>query len=180
MAYTTPPTFVAGTELAADDLNLLGDDIVYLKAQADLAVLSGTRASRVTTQSIPNNTATPISFTVETFDQGGWIAVTSTTFTVPAGAIPSGYTTVALDVRVGVNFAANATGYRKATVTQNGSPVLAPQVDASTTSVNNVNESTILTAVAGDTFQVEAYQNSGGALNIGSAYLILAVFKPVS
>ena len=53
-------------------------------------------------------------------------------------------------------------------------------MDASTTSVNNVNESTILTAEAGDTFTVEAYQNSGGSLNIGSAYLILAVFKPVS
>ena len=120
MAYVTPPTFTPASELAADDLNILGDDIVYLKAQADMAVLSGVRAARTTTQSIPDATPTEIIFTAETFDQGGWIAVTATTATVPSSAIPPGFTVVALDVRIGVNFAANATGYRKATVMQNG------------------------------------------------------------
>src|SRR4051812_41994658 len=124
MAYTTPPTFSAGTELAAADLNLLGDDIAYLKAQTDLAVLSGCVVSRSTSQSISDSVYTDVTFTTEVIDQGGWIAVSSTTVTVPAGAIPSGYTTVALDVRPVAQFASNATGKRSAIVTQNGSTIL--------------------------------------------------------
>lgn len=180
MSYTTPPTWSADTIVASSDLQILSDDITDLDARVALTVLSGTRVARTTTQSIPDSSATAVSFTTETFDQGGWVAVTSTTVTVPAGAIPAGYTTVALDIRVGVNFATNATGYRKATVNQNGSPVLAPTKAAVSGTATNVNESTIVTAVSGDTFDVELFQNSGGALNIISAYLIVVVFKPVS
>jgi hypothetical protein len=179
MAYVTPPTFTPGTELAADDLNLLGDDIKYLKAQTDQAVLSGCVVTRAASQSIPNNTATLMSFTAEVIDAGGWIAVTSTTVTVPAGAIPAGYTTIAVDCRISATFATNATGYRRATLLKNGTPVVGPVVDAGSGQVTVVSESCITTAVAGDTFTVEVQQTSGGSLNV-TAGLTVVVFKPVS
>lgn len=180
MAFTTPPTWPPDTVVASDDLQILSDDITYLKAQTDLAVLSGCLVTRSTTQSIPDNSDTAILFTTEVFDQGGWITVTSDTVTVPAGAIPPGYTTIAIDVRVGVHFGTNSTGYRKATVNQNGSPISGPQNDASPTTTTPVNEASLTTAVAGDTFTVNAYQNSGGALDIISAKLSITVYKPVS
>lgn len=179
MAYSTPPTWSPDTIVASSDLQILSDDIAYLKAQTDQAVLSGVQATRTSTQSIPNTTATEISFTTETFDQGGWIAVTATTFTVPSSAIPAGFTRVLLDVRVGTNFATNTAGYRQVSVKQNGSSILAPTRDAISTTSTNVNESRFTTAVAGDTFTVEAYQNSGGALNIISAYLSLTVDRAI-
>ena len=40
MAYTTPPTFVAGNALAAAQLNILGDDIVYLNTQIPTTLLT--------------------------------------------------------------------------------------------------------------------------------------------
>ncbi len=179
MAYVTPPTFTAGTTGTAADVNILGDDIKYLKAQTDQAVLSGCVVTRAASQSIPNNTATLISFTAEVIDAGGWIAVTSTTVTVPAGAIPAGYTTIAVDCRMDATFATNATGYRRASIMKNGAQILGPVVDAGSGQVTVVIGSTITTAVAGDTFTLEVQQTSGGSLNVTGA-LTVVVFKPVS
>src|SRR6478609_8306921 len=123
MAYVTPPTFTASTTSTAADVNILGDDIVYLKARSDALIFSGVRVDRNgSNQSIPDSTWTAVSFTREIIDQGGWIAVTSTTITVPAGAIPAGYTTVIVDADMYATFAANTTGIRKARVLRNGSP----------------------------------------------------------
>src|SRR5690349_21481646 len=109
MAYTTPPTFVADDPLAAADLNILGDDIAYLKAIADGVGFSGTRVTRAASTSISNNTDSAITFTAEPTDVGGWFS-SGTNVVVPAGAIPAGYTTIAVDVIGQTSWTANGTG----------------------------------------------------------------------
>lgn len=181
MAYSTSPTFTPGTELAAADLNQLGDNITYLKAQTDLAVLSGTLVTRTTNQSISNNSYTDVTFTTEVFDQGGWIAVSATTITVPASAIPPGYTTVALDIRPTAQFASNATGKRSAIVTQSGTTIISASLAADSSSNTDIPlTSTLVSAVVGDTFKLSVYQNSGGSLNLVAARLVVAVYRPIS
>jgi hypothetical protein len=180
MAYTTPPTFSSGTTATASDAQILSDDIAYLKAQTDLAVFSGVRATRTTNQSIPAATDTDVTLTAEVWDQGGWIAVPATTATVPASAIPPGYTTVVLDIRVGVIFTGNAVGGRRAIISQNGTQIYIKGMDAPGTSGLMVDFTMLAPAVAGDTFTVQVWQNSGGTLTITSANMSLAVFRPLS
>lgn len=180
MAWTTPPTFVADTELAADDLNLLSDDLNYLKSRTDAATLSGVAVNRNgVAQSISDSSWTAVSWTTEIFDEGGWIAVTSSTITVPAGAIPAGYTNVLLDIRFIVTFAANSTGKRKARVTKNGSSVFSDS-DAADSDTTDLGQAWPISAAAGDTFQLEVWQNSGGALNASAVALSIVMDKPVS
>lgn len=179
MAYTTPPTFAPGNVLDASQLNVLGDDIVYLKAQADAVIFSGAAAA-CGTQSIPNATTTQIIFTSETFDIGGWIAVSSPTFTVPASAIPAGFTTVVVDVRVHTDFAGSAVGARQFIANQNGSQVMADSgtADAAT---NTHQEGSVLTpAVVGDVFTLDVVQTSGGSLNIVGVTMSVTVYAPLS
>lgn len=168
--------------LTSSDLNTyVRDDLEYLKAQADLAVLSGVIVNRNgATQSIPDSTNTPISFTNEVLDQGGWITVTSTTATVPASAIPAGYTTVLLQTWFIVTFAANATGVRRARLTKNGSSEYSIAYSAASADTTDLVASWPVTAVAGDTFQLEVYQTSTGSLNATAGAMSLVVLKPIS
>jgi hypothetical protein len=181
MPYTTPPTFTPGTELAAADLNLLSDDIVYLKAQTDLTVFSGVITTRsATPQSIPNNSTTNVVFLSETVDQGGWIAVSSDTITVPAGAIPPGYTSVILDVRYIASWASNATGVRSVQFTFNGTPFLGTSYSAASANTTEHAASWKIVAEAGDTLTLEVLQTSGGALNLTSVSVSVDVYRPFS
>ena len=180
MAYTTPPTFVSSTTATAADVNILGDDIVYLKAQTDQAVFSGFYANRSTNQSIPDSTDTDVTLTTESWDQGGWIAVSATTATVPASAIPAGYTNVIVDIRCAAHFAGSAVGARRLIINKSGTQFASQAIDAPGTSSLSVAFSTLIDAAAGDTFRIQVWQDSGGALNILSASLSVAVFKPLS
>lgn len=181
MAWVTPPTETAGAVLAAADLNVIRDDLTYLKAQTDLAVFSGFGVDRNgATQSIPNATWTLITFTREGYDAGGWIAVSSDTATLPAGAIPAGYTTVIVDARMVVTFAANAVGIRKAQIVRTGATFVTNAYSAASADTTDLIGSALTTAVSGDTFQLQVYQSSGGALNIATAAMSVCVFKPLS
>lgn len=180
MAWTTPPTFTPATTGTAADMNIIRDDLNYLKGQTDQAVLSGCLVGRTTNQSLTTATETEINWDAETFDHGGWITVTSGSVTVPASAIPTGYTTVAVDLRAAVNFAVNSTGYRKARINVNGATVIAVPIDANASTTSTIALSAMAVVEAGDVINLEAYQTSGGALNVGSGFLFVGVFKPVA
>ncbi len=180
MAYVTPPTFTAATTATAADVNILGDDIKYLKAQTDLAVFSGMFAKRTTNQSISDSTDSDVTLTTEVWDNGGWIAVSATTATLPAGAIPAGFTTVAIDIRAAALFAGNTVGARRLIINQSGTQIYSKAIEATGTGGLTVDFSILWPAVAGDTFKLQVWQNSGGALNLSSAYLSLSVYRPIS
>lgn len=176
MAYTTPPTFVASDVLPAADLNILSDDIIYLKGITDGVTFSGTKVNRGSNQSISNATATDISFTAEIFDFGGWWS-SGTTVTVPAGAIPAGYTTIVLEVVGKAFYTSNATGYRRLAVLKNGASFAQTTAGSNATDSTDVNLTDFVEVEAGDDITMQVTQTSGGALNV-TANLIVVRFAP--
>jgi len=181
MPWTTPPTFTADTELAAADLNLLSDDLEYLKGIADGVTFSGAKVDRAgaSAVSVANTTETAITLTNEVFDFGGWWS-SGATFTVPAGAIPAGYTTIAVMVNASIRFAANGTGLRKLIVLKNGSEIDHFGAPGLVGEVVTVAGLTVFTVEAADTIGIQAYQSSGGALNLDVARLTVLRYAPAS
>lgn len=178
MAYVAVPTFVANDPLAADDLNIIGDDIDYLKAIADGLVFSGCDVTRVAATSIANTTSTAISFSAEVYDYGSWFS-SGTNVVVPVGAIPSG-TIIAVMVSGRTLFASNATGYRRLYLLKNGTPFASPKVGAINGDTTDMDVMRITTAVVGDVFTMEVYQNSGGALNVTNSQLTVVRYALVA
>lgn len=181
MSYNTPPTFSSGATLTAAQLNTLGDDIVALKGLSEGASLSGFAVTRLAATSINDSTWTAINFTAETLDAGGWFPGTGTTGTVPASAIPSGYTKITALALLSSEWASNATGTRQLRVNVNGSVVRTlkgPSLSGDTTVV--LGTILITDLVAGDTITMDGYQSSGGALNVSNSALAILRYAPQS
>lgn len=179
MAYTTPPTFVSGDPLAAADLNILGDDIVYLKGITDGVSFSGTRVTRAASTSISNSTDSAITFSAEAYDYGSWWS-SGTNVVVPAGAIPSGFTTIAVQVIGQTVWTANGTGRRYVYVALNGTNIAG--VSFTGDSGEDMFEAVTGFAIcsAGDILTLHVKQTSGGALACYNSQLIAVRFAPVA
>lgn len=121
-----------------------------------------------TTQSVTDSTWTALDLDSEIFDNG---ALHSTVSNKSRVTIPTGQGGVyAITAQAG--FALNATGIRELAIRYNGSSRLwsvtqaghATGANPQTLQVHAYHE-----AVAGDYYEVVAYQTSGGALNVGNA-----------
>lgn len=179
MAWTTPPTFSSGATLAAADVNILGDDLTYLKGITDGVSFSAVKATRAAATSIPNAAYTAVTFTAETYDYGGWYA-SGTNIVVPAGAIPSGYTTIAVMATGRAVFAANATGVRRLQVSLNGTAQFQPLASGDGTDATDLSGFGFLIVAAADIITLEVYQTSGAALNASGMSLNVVRFAPVA
>lgn len=179
MSYTTPPTFVAAAVLAASELNVLGADIEDLNGRLVGLTFSGCQVTRSGTQAISSSTDTLISFNVENFDYGAWFT-SGTTITVPAGAIPSGFTTIAVDLTAQIRFATNATGNRTCVLLQNGAEVGSWTLGGLSGDPTTIIVPETAVVAAGDTLQVQVWQNSGGVLNITRAKFTVERRAPVA
>lgn len=179
MVYTDPPTFDPDLPLPAADLNVISDDIRALHAISQGLTFMGVKLKRTTDQSIPNSTDTDVTWLTEVFDYGGFWS-TGATVTIPASAIPDGYTTVAMLIICRLKFASNGTGNRRVTILQNGSEVDTRTVGGLSGDPTSVDFSDVFTAASGDTVKVQAYQSSGGSLNLSSANLSLIRLGPAS
>lgn len=164
MPYTSPPTFVASDPLAADELNILSEDIEYLYGISQGLTFSGCTLRRAASQSIANNTDVDISFDTETYDYGGWYT-SGTTVTVPAGAIPAGYTSIAVDIYAAIKYATDGTGKRRVQIEVNGSSVKSWTIGALSSDVTDVQVSGTFVVEAADTITLVGLQTSGGSLN---------------
>jgi hypothetical protein len=179
VTYTTPPTFVADEILAAADLNILGDDIVYLKGISDGVAFSGCQITRVAATSIATSTDSPITWSSETFDYGGWWS-SGTNVVVPAGAIPAGYTSIAVLVIARTRFASNGTGNRKISVKKNGSSFGNPHTSALSGDATPMDVTELEVVEAGDIITFEVWQSSGGALDVSQTQLTVVRFAPAA
>lgn len=126
---------------------------------------TGCSLLRSAVQSIPNNTTTDISFDTESFDSDGFITVTATTATIPAG-LGGLY-----DITAQVEFAASGTYDSAVNVVAGG--VQYPQVGANLFARQAIGLPAVPLA-AGATVKVQAHQVSGGALN---AQAILHLYR---
>jgi hypothetical protein len=181
VSYTPERTWTTGDTVSASDLNTyLRDNVDYVKAAVDGVAFTGCKLSRSTSQSINDTTNTLISYNTETFDYGGWFGGSGTTVTVPAGAIPSGYTTIALMVVAHTRWTSNSTGWRRLQVLKNGSQEDGTSVSAVNGDTTDETVTSFLTAVAGDTITCQVYQTSGGALTCDENRLTVVRYAPAA
>lgn len=164
MSYVSPPTFVDADDLTAAQLNILGDDIVYLKAQRDAMVFTGVALSRSTDLSVSDSTWTDISWVSATVDTSSfWTS--GANITVPASAIPSGSTQVVMEINIQARFNSNGTGGRACQVLLNGSTVERSFGTSALTGDTTVVGTTVWAIVAAaDVLKGQIRQTSGGAL----------------
>lgn len=180
MAFTTPPTFGSGNTLTAAQLNILGDDLLYLKGITDGVTFSGVQLNHSSSvQVIADTTATLVSFQNESFDYGSWWS-SGTDITVPAGAIPAGYTSIILMVVCRARWETNGTGNRRIRPLLNGS------LFGSTTQGGISGDPTeqavteFIEAEAGDVITLEVYQSSGGALDLEVGNISVVRYAPAA
>ena len=179
MAYTAPPTFVAGDPLAAAELNVLGDDIKYLYAATEGLTFSGCSVTRAADTSIPDTTETAITFTAEGYDYGAWWA-SGPDVVVPAGAIPAGFTTIAVQVIGRTKFAGDNLGFRQLAITLNGTAYVGSNVDAVDGGDTEIVVADFAMVAAGDTIGVSIYQTAGHAINVAGTKLTVVRFAPAA
>jgi len=155
----------AGDTIQGAHVNDLQDEVnaiesTFVNGQARCQVYNSN------TQSINDNSFTAITFDSEDHDTGAMHSTATNTsrLTVPANA--GG----AYLVCGGTRFAANGTGTRVVRIVKNG----ATQVSTGTAVPGNASvdvviaTSCLVVLAAGDYVELQAYQNSGGALAVGS------------
>lgn len=178
MAYTTEKTWTSET-LTSSDLNTyLRDNVEYLYGKVSGLTYSGVALHRSSAASIPDSAYTNITWQVEDSDVGGWWS-SGTVITVPSSAIPTGSTQIAILVLATIRFATNGTGGRALNLTINGSNEDATFLGAYSSDVTSVPLSTICFVSSGDELILQAYQGSGGALNMDVAKVRIARLGPV-
>lgn len=176
MPSWTPQKTWATEILTASDLNTyLRDDLEYLKGQRDLVTFSGAQLNRSAATSIPNATYDPVTWSGEVWDYGGWWS-SGASVIVPAGAVPSGYTTIMLQVVARTVFAANGTGIRKVRLLKNGASFGSLSLSAISGDTTDLFIFDMEKAVAADAITMQLYQNSGGALDASSTQITVVRF----
>lgn len=131
------------------------------------SLVSGVRGALVyltANESIANNTVTAIPWDAESYDTDGiWTSGSATRLTVP-----SGVTKVRLSSSA--NFAANATGQRQVLIYKNGAAFIGMPDNLFAALASGAftafAQSATVTVVAGDYFEANVWQTSGGALNV--------------
>lgn len=131
------------------------------------------RAFLSANQAIATANPTGITFTNEEFDVAGLFSPSGTRITIPSGG--GG----AYIFQAQINFAANATGVRRISLYKNAAEIACSNAtDADGTEETFLQVSYIDQAVANDYYEVYAYQNSGGNLNVlGNAGGTLTFFS---
>lgn len=143
-----------------------GESMTLLSTGSEWVSIGGYKTNkmlhleRVANQSLANNAFTAISWDTEVLDElGAWSSGTNIT-------IPN---TAKYNVTLQANFASNATGIRtirmvRATIDLGSAPIINAVVD----SAGRAQATFGIRLTAGDVVSVEAFQNSGGALNLGA------------
>lgn len=171
MAYTTPPTFVAAATLTAAELNILSDDIIDLDARAKQTRFTGVSLSRTAAQSIADTSFTALSWTSASIEVDNWWT-SGTNVVVPAAAIPSGYTTIYVEIHGQTRAASNGTGTRAIQFKLNGTLIeLAYNTSALTGETTAVQHTVWAEVAATNIITMEVYQTSGGALDFTTSSL---------
>ncbi len=180
MSWTTPPTFSPSDVLAAADLDLISDDLNYLKGVTDSLASSAVKVNRTSSQSIPDSTATAIVWNNQIGDLGGWWS-SGANITMPSD-YPAGITTYLVVAHLIIKFATSSAGVQREVQTLlNGSAVdtiTFEPVSGNPTVVPFT--STFFEVAEGDVITVEVTQDSGGALNVTGAVITAIRLFPSS
>jgi len=156
MAVTFPsPTYTDGQLMAAADLNIIRDNLDYVKGY-------GARVYNSADITLTTSVAAALTFDTERYDDNSFhsTSVNTSRFTIP----------VTRRYRVGgsVRFASNATGLRQVYARVNGSTIIALMtLNANATSVTDIVLGDVeWSFTAGDYVELVCAQTSGGNLNV--------------
>jgi hypothetical protein len=154
--YVVPTNFASGAILTEAQMDVLGNDIVFL---ANPPVCSVYNSGSV---SVSNATETAVTWNSENFDTDTMHSTGSNTSRITA--------TTAGKYRVTgyVEFDANGTGLRYAALKKNGTTylVLMEKDDPSSGRSTRFNPTWLVSMAATDYVELVVYQASGGALNV--------------
>lgn len=124
----------------------------------------GCRATKTgSNQTLSNNTYTLVTFNAETYDTDGFHSTSTNTerMTIPAGL--AGY----YEVTANVGFDTNVLGRRLLQIRKNGSAISVGEASSAVaTNYPTFNTSIIVYLAVGDYVDYEAYQTSGGNLDV--------------
>ena len=130
----------------------------------------GASATRATTQSIPHNAGTKVSFSATAFDTSSfWASGSPTRLTVPVGQAGKYLAIATVDWDN-----ASTSGVRALALQKNGAGKIVEVVDNASSAHMGQQVSQVIDLAAGDYIEAEVYQNSGGSLN-----LLVSAFLPV-
>jgi hypothetical protein len=156
----------AGKAIPYDALEAIQGEIVAIGTTL-ISGFARARAYNTTVQSLANITVTPLLFNTEDYDLGAMhsTSVNTSRMTCPANGTGA-YKVIGI-----VYFLGNATGVARAVRLRKngvdeGSQIVAPPPNANPMSVQIEK---IIGMVPGDYVELCAYQDSGGALNVGDA-----------
>lgn len=180
MAYTDPPDFTAGDPLAADELDVLSEDIRFLYARSEGTTWSAVQAYRSSNQAIADSTEEAVIFNIESFDAGGWFDGNDTKIIVPASAIPDGATVIAVEVDAEIEWDSDNAGVRRAIIHVNGASAGSRTIDAMAGGGTPVTINRKLTVEAADEIELIGYQTSGSGLNVTFGFISVTRLGVVS
>lgn len=168
-SYTPERTWADGDTISASDLNTyLRDNVDHVYALAGAIGVSAVQLTRDAATSTSDSTYTDITWSAEEFDFGAWWS-SGAAITVPAGAIPSGYTTILVAVSARTRWTANGTGARRLRFLLNGSEFAFFSATADASESIDLNGYKLVEVIAGDEIKVQTWQSSGGNLNISQS-----------
>lgn len=172
MTWTSPKTMGSEIGTSSDWNTYVRDNELYLYGLATGTTFSGVFLSRAASQSVSDSTATNISWDTENFDYGAWWS-SGANITVPAGAIPTGFTTIAVWVIPILSFPTDADGKRRVIINKNGAEQERMTLSAVSDDPTIVILPTLITVVAADVITIQAYHTAGGALNVTASVKVI-------
>ena len=178
MTWTAPKTMGSEIGTSSDWNTYVRDNELYLKSIVDGVSFSGVQLTRTAATSIGDTSETTITWTAEPFDYGGWWS-SGTNIVVPAGAIPSGFTTIALAVNARTKFAASGTGARRIKVKKNGTEFGSASLSGVAGETIDLTIPEVVTVVSGDILIFTVYQTSGGNLDVSQTQISVYRIAPV-
>lgn len=131
-------------------------------ATSAVTSFTGARVERATAQSIPDGATTPVNWTTAPIDSDGfWAGGAPSRLTVPVGK--GGI----YRIEGNLQYAINGVGVRRASIPANAvTRAIGGPVPGDPSVVTGVMVGLLLALSAGDYVEVEAYQTSGGPLNL--------------
>lgn len=159
---STPASGYGQLYAKSDGLYFMGDDGTAIGPLAKAGTLTGAYVYRSTSQSIPNNTGTAISFDTETRDDNACYDSGNPTRLV---APVTGWYIIGTHV----TFATAASGKRVVDVRLNGVTYAASQYADSDNEAADINVNVVYYMTAAEYAEVTVYQNSGASLNATAA-----------
>lgn len=154
-----PPAQIKALAEATDDALVATEALI-----ASIVARKAARASRVTNQSIPNNTVTLATYTTEDFDNDNMINLAGSTTNVVVQ-------TAGLYLVTGsATWATNAVGVRETAILKNGTLVAGFRAANNGAVLGSGTPCThLVSCVATDILTMQVFQTSGGALNVTSS-----------